>query len=209
MIAIRHDRKRGCGWRKPGGLYLVCEGEGKFCGKLPIPLERCPTCNGGIKPARGWTWVDAVALLRSVRCRLWPDGCLDCPANIQDAIAAKAGLLWIGEAFYPTPQDWQREAREQGISRRIPALPLGFKLGETWVLLAHRRVIPVTVEDGQAPRWAPGIFQLFKPSRVEYVVKGVETNVELADLMERGITPVRVVREGELDFRLPQQEGAT
>jgi hypothetical protein len=25
-IEIRHDRQRGCGWRKPGGMYLVAGG---------------------------------------------------------------------------------------------------------------------------------------------------------------------------------------
>ena len=51
----------------------------------------------------------------------------------------KAGLLWIGEQFYPTPGEFTREAEELGISRRISAVPRDFKLGETWVLFAHRK----------------------------------------------------------------------
>jgi hypothetical protein len=55
VIETRYDRKRGCGWRKPGGLYLCADGVGGVCGKLPIPLDICPTCHGGIKFCRSWT----------------------------------------------------------------------------------------------------------------------------------------------------------
>ena len=41
---------------------------------------------------------------------------------------------------------------------------------------------------------------MFKPSAVEYVVKGTETEEELQDLTKRGITPVRDI--------LPQEEMA-
>jgi len=56
-IEVRYESKRGCGWRKPGGLYLMADGPAELCGKLPIPLEICPSCGGGIKLSRGWTWV--------------------------------------------------------------------------------------------------------------------------------------------------------
>jgi hypothetical protein len=32
-IVTRIDRKRGCGFRKPGGLYLCSDGAGRECGK--------------------------------------------------------------------------------------------------------------------------------------------------------------------------------
>jgi hypothetical protein len=42
--------------------------------------------------------------------------------------------------------------------------------------------------------YTPGIFHMFKPSAVEYVVKGDESDEKLADLEKRGITPVKVER---------------
>jgi hypothetical protein len=63
MVKLSHEKPRGCGRRKPGGLYLVAPGDGAPCCKLPIKLDVCPTCHAGIKPARGWTWVDGDALL--------------------------------------------------------------------------------------------------------------------------------------------------
>ena len=53
----------------------------------------------------------------------------------------RVGLIWVGEKFYPTPQDFCAEAEKMGISRRIPAVPNDFVLGETWVWLAHRKAI--------------------------------------------------------------------
>lgn len=58
MIQTRYDQQRGCGWRTPGGLYLMAGGVAAPCGKLPLPLTTCPTCSAGVKFARGWTWVD-------------------------------------------------------------------------------------------------------------------------------------------------------
>lgn len=57
MIETRYDRERDCGWRQPGGLYLVSNGVMARCGRLYLPLTVCHTCGCGIKPTRGWTWV--------------------------------------------------------------------------------------------------------------------------------------------------------
>lgn len=193
MIQTRIDRQRGCGWRKPGGLYLVAPSTGEKCGALPVALTRCPCCDAGIKPSRSWTWVQADALLgpATAACPelhgMTTERCWNCPAR---TIKGRHGLLWIGEAFYPTPEHWMQEVRAQGISRRIPAVPKGFKIGETWVLVAHRKAIRNA--DGT---YTPGLFQMFRPSAVEYVVKGSETSETLAALEKRGITPVAVTRD--------------
>lgn len=50
------EAKRGCGFRKVGGTYLVSEGEGMPCDRLPIKLDVCPVCSHGFKRSRGWTW---------------------------------------------------------------------------------------------------------------------------------------------------------
>jgi hypothetical protein len=178
------EPKRGCGYRKRGGLYLVTGGKGRPCGKMPLQLDVCPTCHGGIKPARGWTWIDPTPLFTGRDCDAEAAGCHTCP--LRDLLdLGSVGLIWIGEKFYPTPESFVREAAAMGISRRITAVPKGFKPGETWVLLAHRRVKLPTGET------APGAFYLFRPSRIEKIVTDEEARdeLEMAKLEARGIVP--------------------
>jgi hypothetical protein len=197
------EKKRGCGFRVPGGIYLRTDGIGRLCGALPIELTVCPTCHHGIKPARGWTWIN-IAELAAVRgCHLEEDleqGCGDCP--IADAKIQMAGLLWVGEKFYKTPGAFARESAEMGISRRITMVPRNFKLGETWVALAHRKAIPVADEGKggmivaeQEQEYKPGIFHIFKPQRIEYVVKDSDSDAKLENLEKRGFYLVRVEKE--------------
>ena len=186
------EKPRRCGKRKPGGLYLRAEGTPAACCRLPIPLDVCPICGQGVKPARGWTWIEAGGLLLDQPCKL-DEPCRACalnPSNEGPPLVGKSGLVWVGEKFYRTPAEFIDEAREQGISRRLPALPHGWKLG-TYVFLAHRFAI------GGKGR---GIFALFRPTRVEYVVKGEETETELEALVKRDITPVRVIGVSGYEF---------
>ena len=195
-IPVRHESARGCGFRQPGGLYFVSEGLHASCGRLPLPCAVCPTCHGGIKPSRGWTWIEVQSLLRSTGiCEQHGAICSQCPLSpIVLPPIEKAGLLWVGEKFYRTPHDFAREAMQMGVSRRISAIPKGVVVGETWVFLAHRKAI-MAIDDGGEITYTPGIFHLFKPSRIEYVVKGTETEEELQRLVDRGIMPVQVVRQ--------------
>jgi hypothetical protein len=207
------EGKRGCGFRKPGGLYLVCDGEGRSCGKLPIVLDRCPVCNSGIKQTRGWTWIDSDRLIATEHCAADPAECRGCPLAVP---MGKVGLLWVGKAFYETPQEFSREAAMMGISRRISAIPRDFKCGETWVWLAHPEVVnnptpppakPDTDDEEEIALYEqelaeyrsklPGVFRVFRPQRVEYVVKGTESDEDIELLVKRGITPVCVTRKGE------------
>jgi len=196
------DRIRGCGKRKPGGLYLRCEGNGRGCGKLPLPLTVCPCCSAGVKPSRGWTWVDADKLFADTVCRneiqdpnaapvIHHMGCEGCPLAQP---LGRAGLLWIGEGFYKTPQDWLNEASEMGISRRVAHIPKEFEIGKTWILAAHRKAIRISRANG-AVEYSPGIFQVFQPSRIEYVVKGTESPANLEAMEARGITLVKITYE--------------
>lgn len=88
----------------------------------------------------------------------------------------------------------KKEATIQGVSKRIAAVPKDFQLGVDWVLLAHRKAVPAMDPDGQAIQ-LPGIFQAFKPTAIEYVVKGDESQEELERLAKRGITLVDVERK--------------
>jgi hypothetical protein len=134
------EAKRGCGYRKVGGLYLMDDGGGSPCCKMPIPLTVCPCCGGGIKQARGWTWVDAGKLFPDTRCAAGPMASVTCPAA-NPATMGKCGLIWIGESFYKRPVDFLNEAARMGISRRLPAIPRQFVAGETWVFFAHSKAI--------------------------------------------------------------------
>ncbi len=190
-IQTRIEGKRGCGYRKPGGLYLIGPPTGQDCCKLPFPLTICPCCGAGIRPARAWTWVDCEKLFGEMPCvsPLQADLC-HCPLYIPSRLG-RAGLVWIGEKFYPSPQDFLEEAKEMGISRRIGAIPKDFKLGETWVLLAHRKAITITNSDESLDKHS-AIFSVFKPTAIEYVVKGDETEEDLKRIIKRGLAPITV-----------------
>jgi hypothetical protein len=187
-IETRIDRERGCGWRQAGGKYLVGGQLCRPCGKLPFQLDRCPCCDHGIKPSRGWTWTGARLLLNTVFCH---SPTCDGGTCVLWNPPEKAGLLWIGGQFY-TPESFTREAAALGISRRIAQVPKDFQVGETLVLLAHREI---EFAWGQEPK--PGIFAAFVPAAIEYVVRGDEAPAELERLMRQGCTPVKVERGDE------------
>lgn len=225
---IANETRRGCGYRKPGGLYLVAGRSKDPCGKLPLPLETCPVCGGGIHPARGWTWINARRLFEGVECIL---KALIMPANyscILDKPPEKTGLLWIGEKFYKTPADYLKEGIEQGICRRISVIPHDFKLGSTWVLFAHRKTVECLTchtvgklnnealdpcPDCKGKGYIPGIFGCFLPQRIEYIVKDDDDEEKLQRLEDRGITLIRLIRtddgngNGVLDLE-PAETGA-
>lgn len=201
---------------------------------MPVPLDVCPTCGAGIKPTRGWQWVNPdellphhsdagidVTSLGAAHPELLPDAGVPpphrgCPLNKPGALGERAGLLWIGEEFYPTPSAWIAEGRTMGFSRRIKTFPTGFQPGVSWVLSAHRKTVMqgygITIDgvytvrshgdmvalgvgnaDDYSQVWGPGIFHVWRPDRVEYVVKGTETEEELAAFEQRGIEPVKVI----------------
>lgn len=212
-IRTSYESARGCGFRKPGGIYLVSGGYGRYCGALPIPLSVCPTCHAGFKPARGWTWVNLAALAAVRGCaesiQLSRESCGDCP--IADARIQDVGLLWVGEKFYPSPGRFADEANAMGITRRISALPRNFKIGETWVALAHRKAIPEKViekddlgMDHEKVIFHPAIFHVFQPARVEYVVKDDDSEEKLEKLEKRGFSLVKVIPNDQQ----PKQEAA-
>jgi hypothetical protein len=188
---VTYERKRGCGYRKLGGLYLVGASSTTDCGRLPLPLVVCPTCRGGIKPARGWTWIDPGKLAAEATpcstAECAPSGCpLGATARIE-----RAGLIWVGEEHYATPAEFLREACQMGISRRVAALPRDLEIGKTWCFLAHRKVFP----GGEGPNGEPtgpvgGLFAAFVVERVERIVPDTVSREECEALRERGIQPV-------------------
>jgi hypothetical protein len=215
-IDVRIEGVRGCGTRKKGGTYIVSGAPAGTCGKLPVPLDRlnvCPHCGkplpkdfGGLKPSRAPKMIMEPELLwRDIPCEGAGEKCLNCPlSNAYET--GPAVLIWVGEQFYPKPEDFIRESREMGISRRIPAVPKDFVLGETFVLLAHTKACPRPVdreENGQIamiPRFEydPGVFSIFRPTAIERIVDGTESSEEIEALLKRGITPVYIKNSGDL-----------
>lgn len=177
------ESKRGCGYRKVGGIYLVSDAQGFSCDRLPFPLHVCPTCGEGIKFSRGWTWIKPYKLFdgdhflidnQDVRmdcqCEKFCPACY--PSlhfiHIQTDENLKAGLLWIGEKYY-TPESFKKEANELGISKRISTVPRNFKVGITWVFLAHIKGCQIKNKEG-FPEDKPAIFMAFQPRRIEQIV---------------------------------------
>ena len=189
ITTIVNEPLRGCGYRKPGGLYLTSSGPFAPCGQLPIPLVHCRACGGGIKPARGFTWIAPRQLFGwdALNCGL--AHCSGCPVGQPPE---EAGLLWIGEKFYPSPADWTQEAFLQGVSRRITQIPRKLVVGETFIFVAHRKACTTTDTEGTRP--TPGIFHAFRPQRIEYILTGEETEDQLAQLEKRGLTLIRLIR---------------
>lgn len=151
------EKKRGCGYRKVGGLYLVGSGIATPCDRIPFILEVCSVCGQGIKHALGFTWMEwqKFAMNHSVKvveeipntkllsspyevpCKC-PSGLITDPEPCPICFPkeGKYGLLWVGKKFY-TPGKFIKEALEMGVSKRIAAIPKELKIGETWILLAH------------------------------------------------------------------------
>lgn len=184
------EPRRGCGYRKVGGLYLVGgKGPGIECCRMPIVLHICPTCSQGIKQTRGWSWIDPRPWLKGP-CEKGLGHTMICPAA-SDSMGNRVGLIWIGTQFYPTPNTFLHEADTQGISRRISALPKGFELGRDWVFLAHPKAVASIDAEGK-PVMLPAVFRIFKPTAIEKIVTDQTPFDELEALRKKGITPVVV-----------------
>jgi hypothetical protein len=220
-VRVVTEGARGCGYRKKGGTYLICDGISQPCPALPLEVSRCPCCDAGIKPSRSWAWFSPKLFFKfpcPPDCEVYQERGR-CEPFKQD----RAGILWIGGRFYKTPKDWSREAKEMGVSRRISQIPKDLVVGETWVFVGHREAVekmcPTCEGDGEdyesgaepdecgkyecktcegtGAIKVPGVFHAFKPTRIEKVVDEDITEEEVAALAKRGITPVVVNRVDE------------
>jgi len=220
IIEVRQDQVRGCGYRKEGGLYLMGEGKGVACGKLPLPIGICPTCGHGVKVSRGFTWIDPAELFGDVKCINKADEHVSVATCNQHCHLStvgvhnmhNAGLLWVGSKYYDSPTDFNIEAQTQGVSRRINSIPHQFELGKTWIFLAHRKGQPTAISfnkvelitgETDQPDYTPHIFHVFLPTAIEYVVKPDDDEDKLTRLVKKGVTLVRIERldeQGEIVF---------
>jgi hypothetical protein len=168
VIAYK-EFKRGCGYRKKGGTYMVDLSPQEVPTEgFPIELSVCPCCNAGIKFSRGFQWIQPRLLFGD------------------ESLPERAGLIWIGGNFYPTPRHFIDEARALGISRRIATVPRGLVLGETRIYLAHKKAIP------SDDKCKSGVFAYFVPTKLQYVVKDDDTDAKLYAVQKRGIEAITV-----------------
>jgi len=219
---MAQEERRGCGYRKVGGLYLCGEYISVPCDRLPYPLDICPVCGGGIKVSRGFTKINPLRLFG------YHQPCADKirPCFMCDPKDEPAFIMGVGERYYKTPGDFQEEAHRLGVSKRIPSkegrplTPKELELGKTIVYLAHPKACQVREsaglqeamaivgkEETNQPRlmesekveYKLGIFSAFIPQRVEKLIwEHNATPEELEKLKKRGITPV-VINDGDLD----------
>ena len=200
-IQVRIEGPRGCGYRwKRGALYAVSSRATRPCGKMPVPVSRCPCCGEGISFSRAWRWLDEPwKWWENIKCDLGDDSeraCNNCP--LRDGYQMPgAYLLWIGEQHYPTPQAWVEESLRMGISRRIAGdqIPRNLVVGETHILVAHSKAIstlPSELTMGAKVEHKPGIIAMFIPQHIEVLVDGTEGDEEIEGYLRRGLTPVLV-----------------
>jgi hypothetical protein len=234
-IITVQDQKRHCGWRSEGGLYLRSDGLGRDCGKLPLLLDRCPVCNGGIKFGRSLTFIQPRRLFEGAECKQYaedPGNCMGCILSGRN-IPDRGWLIGVGAKSY-TMGSFLAEALRLGVSKRIPQIPRDFKLGEDYVFASYKKAIvrwtvatqpmevelpededeesdqPELLEIDPAPPTQqtpvathyPGVFAVFRPTRIEYVVRGDETDEQLERLEKRGVTCVRVERVEEVQLEM-------
>lgn len=163
------ESERGCGWRKIGGVYLVCEGSAWACDGLPVELKPCDCCDFTVHQARSMQPIHAGYLASLMKGHACKDEFPSCPIcfygtdyhTIKTALAdpeimklkeserVERGLvlpktfylMFVSKEFY-TPESFMAEAATQGISKRVApnSLPKGFRVGTDWVFLGHQNV---------------------------------------------------------------------
>jgi len=101
------------------------------------------------------------------------------------SVAVPATLDWVGEKFYPTPTAFIAEARQLGVSRRLPRNLRGILAPYTRGYLAHAQC---RFADGHT---GPGIFGYYYLAEVQYVTAA---GVVPPEVRAAGVTPVRAVR---------------
>lgn len=180
------EQERGCGFRKIGGIYLVCDaGPALICDGLPLPLEACGCC-GFIPPFNrnlqkiqpGYiaqaeeklhlkNWMSSPIGFKQLKDPNFkggealpgcecPEMCPICNIKGQEIQGIQFGLMFVGSEY--TPSSFIKEATQMGISKRIPEIPPWLKLGETWIFLAHCKTPKVSLEELKA-----NSFQLKEP----------------------------------------------
>lgn len=188
MIEFRQEKARGCGYRVPGGYYMVA-GPRSFltCPWLPRKIKPCPTCKHVLKFSRAVQLVRACEIKHIVQCSgaLGKLPITECPGEyfscplIPENWASSFLVSFIGRGYYIDWDHFRTEAEEIGISRRLNGKPKWWD-GKSvhWCLMVY---------DGQ-------VFAVAHIDAIEYVVKESDGMDVFQHLVEKDITPVNVQR---------------
>lgn len=211
------EAKRGCGYRKVGGVYLVGNYISIPCDRLPLPLHSCPVCGGGIHFSRSLIEINPQKLIGM------HEDCDDRfrPCFLCDPKDEIAFIMMVGEKYYPTPEHFMQEGRLQGISKRIPFIPRKLELGKTIFYLAHNKACIVKelvavqqamsiLEESQSmsPKLLEdenkhhlGIFTAFIPQRIEKICWQSEYTPENIEKHQKKGIDLVSVPDGDIDHK--------
>jgi hypothetical protein len=199
------ERKRGCGFRKIGAMYLIGSGLTVPCDRLPYKLDYCPTCGSGIHFQRAVQWVDWLmyAGMHLIGFLKKDCGCNKLCPICHPEDEKKYAVMWVGAKYYTT-QSFVDEAQKLGVCKRIATVPKGVKLGETWILLAHKKAVTTSTEP------EPGVFYAFRPLKIEKIVSMTQAKhkKKMKALQERGISvlvAIRIDEEGNARVTVPYE----
>ena len=191
LVAV--EKKRGCGYRKVGGIYLAGDWSPSPCDRLPLAIKACPYCGEHPRFTRSMAGIAPAALWgrhpNTEEC-VDPPECQACYPSLREF------LMWVGSDY--TVESFRKEAQEMRVSKRIPTIPKDFKVGHSWVYLAKKRLIPTDDADWlpgmeeEKRGYGPGVFMVWRPARIEKIVTDLTPEEELKALVEQGITPVVV-----------------
>lgn len=207
------EPKRGCGYRKIGGLYLVGDYTPVACDRMPLEISVCPVCGQGLHFTRSTTEIDPL--------KLWGihQPCSDaptCPMCYPPNSSPQLGhyVMTVGKKYY-SPQSFLEEAIKMGISKRIPFVPKKLVLGASVIYLAHPEAVELKESpamqqalailgqpgaqqqekllDAERVAQGMGIFAAFRPRGIEKLIKQSDATPEETErLRQRGITPIKV-----------------
>lgn len=210
------ETKRGCGYRKVGGLYLCGGGLWVSCDRLPYELKSCPVCGAGVHFTRSMTEINPLRLFGShdgeLRWQRDASGNSDIPlcqdefrpCKMCDPTEEPAYIMTVGRKYY-SPESFVKEALELGVSKRIASnsIPKKLKLGQTVIYLAHPEAVngtetprtqgellgngQVRLLDAEKAERKLGIFCAFTPQRVEMLVWESELEGEQGELYKASL----------------------
>lgn len=204
------EPKRACGYRTVKGKYILGEGGGIACCKLPIALKPHDCTDCGLDHTwhftRGWSWMSLAKfdkLTGYKQCSAKTLISAGCPLFDPEP-GARFGVIWVGGKAYPNAERYQFEADRIGISRKLNTWPDDLRVG-TWVFLAHMKAIRTPgLLGAEDDTWTPGIFRLFQVTAKELIVTDAQmrNKKEMDKLRAKGITPV-AVPEDDPDHMAP------
>jgi hypothetical protein len=194
------EQERGCGWRKIGGFYLCGEGVSVACDGLPLDLEPCSECGFAMGFSRGVQLIPRGYLESKVQRAHKTRDCTDTFPCAVCTPGQTTAFMWVSKDLY-SPSSFIAEARKMGVSKRFArgSLPREFKIGQTWVLLAHKKAnfLKDPQDFTKGYNEAPGVFYAFRPQRIEVPMWKDSEAQEIRDLEVQGFTVVLIDKTEE------------